>query len=1042
MNAILSMILSRGRTVVLTLILLLLSGVYAYINMPKESSPDIAIPIIYVSMRHEGISPEDAERLLIRPMEKELRSIEGLKELKGQASEGHAAVILEFEAGFDNKKALTDVREKVDIAKAELPRETDEPTVNEVNFSLFPVIVVTLSGPVPESALVRLARNLKEKIEGIPQVLEVDIAGNREEEAQILIDPTKMEQYHLSQEELFNLARSNNQLIAAGTIDSGHGQLALKVPGLFKTAQDILKLPVKVHQGRVITVSDIAILTKTYKDAAGYARVNGRRAVALEVKKRSGENVIETIESVRAVVEKERKRWPDTIEVDFLQDNSKQIRDMLLDLQNNIISAVLLVMIIVVAVLDIRTAGLVGVAIPGSFFTGLLALYLMGYTINVVVLFGLIMSVGMLVDGAIVVTELADRKMAEGLPKRKAYLVASQRMAWPIISSTATTLAAFMPLLFWPGIVGEFMKFLPITLIATLTASLMMALIFVPTLGGIFGKAGAGDTGLLKALSAGQHVDLTTLKGGTGFYVRALEPLLKHPLKVFFFALSLLIGVYGLYFKFGRGVEFFPQIEPDRANVLMHVRGDLSIAEIDDLLKEVEARLVDMPEFKSVYATSFTAGGKSNRGTDLAEDVKGKIMVEFIDWEKRRSATQILDDVLERTQDIYGLQIETAKEAPGPPVGKPLVLNISSRNPDLLDGVIQKVLEKVRSMPALIDIEDSRPVPGIEWQVKVNREEAARYGATIESVGNLIQLVSRGLKLGDYRPYDADDEVDIRMRYPQEERSLDNVDRLRVQTPTGLVPIQNFSTRQPARKVTRIERYNERRYLEVKAEVRDGTLPDSQINEIKRWLQDEADIPEGILLEFKGEDQEQQEAQAFLGKAFFIALFVMAIILVTQFNSIYQAVLVLTAVIFSTVGVFLGLLLTHQPFGIVMNGIGVISLAGIVVNNNIVLIDTYGHLRKSGMHAVDAVLHTGAQRLRPVMLTSITTILGLLPMVFQVNFDFVNRHISQGAPSTQWWVQLSTSVAFGLAFSTLLTLVLTPVLLILGDRVLGGPEPQ
>lgn len=1042
MNAILELILSRGRTIGLTLLLLLLSGGYAYRVMPKESAPDIAIPIMYVSMRHEGISPEDAERLLIRPMEKKLRSIAGIKELKAVASEGHAAVILEFKAGFDNKKALRDVREKVDLAKPDLPRETDEPVVKEVNFSLFPVIAITLSGPVSETALVRIARDLRERIEGIPQVLEVDISGDRQDEIQILIDPAKLEQYHLRQEELIALTSGNNQLIPAGSIETDQGEIVLKVPGLFKTVQDILDLPIKTLHGKVLTVKDVGTVTKTHKDSQTYARVNGQAAVALEVKKRTGENVIQTIDAVRAVVEVERKRWPESIQVDFLQDNSKEIKNMLLDLQNNIISAIILVMVVIVAALGVRTAGIVGVAIPGSFFTGLLALHLMGYTINTVVLFGLIMSVGMLVDGAIIITELADRKMLEGFSPAKAYLIASQRMAWPVISSNATTMAAFLPLLFWPGIVGEFMKFLPITVITILSASVLVALVFVPCMGGVFGKPGDGDIESLKALESSEKVDLTKIKGYIGFYVRLLKPLIRHPYLVFSTAIGMLICVYGLYFKFGRGVEFFPNIEPEQANLYVHMRGDLSLNEIDRLVKEVESRVLGMHEFKSIYATSFSKGATSSRGSDLAEDVKGVIMLEFIDWEKRRPADTILKEVLEKTQDIYGVHVEVVKKKEGPPIGKPVVLNISSRDPDLLDGVVRQVVKKFKSMQQLKDVEDSRPVPGIEWQIQVDREEAARYGASVQSVGNLIQLTSRGLKIGAYRPYDSDDEVDIRVRYAREERSLDSISKLRLETQAGLVPIANFTQMTPQPKVTQIERYNQRRYIEVKAELQEGALADTQIQELSEWLASEAEIPEGVFLEFKGEDQEQREAQAFLGKAFLVALFIMFIIIVTQFDNLFQAMLVLSAVLFSTIGVFLGLLIMNEPFDIVMHGIGIVSLAGIVVNHNIVLIDAYAYLRKQGLEVVDAILRTGAQRLRPVFLTTITTILGLIPMALQLNIDFVNRLVSVGAPSTQWWVQLSTSVSFGLAFSTILTLLVTPVMIVLGSRFFeSSPKP-
>ena len=482
--------LSRGRTVLLILALIFIAGTVSYLTIPKESNPDVAIPLAYVSLRLEGISPEDAERMLVRPMEKELRGLDGLKELTATAYEGGANVMVEFQAGLDIDAALQDVREKVDIAKAELPVDADEPTVNEINVALFPVLVVSLQGNIPERQLVRVARDLRDEIEGISEVLEAQISGDREEVLEIIIDPQVLQSYELRLDEIAAAAARNNVLIAAGTLDNGGGRLSVKVPGLFETPEEFFNLPIKTVGDTVITVADIATVRPTFKDPMTFSRVNGQPSITLNIVKRVGENSIATSEKVRAVVAEARKTWPEGLEVSFSQDQSDDIRMMLTDLQNNVISAIVLVMIVCIAALGWRSGVLVGIAIPGSFLAGMVVLYALGLTVNIVVLFSLILAVGMLVDGAIVVTELADRKMNEGKSRAEAYLIASQRMAMPIISSTATTLAAFMPLLFWPGVVGEFMKFLPITLIATLSASLLMALVFVPTVGAIIGKPG------------------------------------------------------------------------------------------------------------------------------------------------------------------------------------------------------------------------------------------------------------------------------------------------------------------------------------------------------------------------------------------------------------------------------------------------------------------------------------------------------------------------------------------------------------------------
>ncbi|MGM0594106.1 MAG: efflux RND transporter permease subunit [Pseudomonadota bacterium] len=1031
MNGLIDAAFSRSRTVLALLVLLLVSGTVAYVTIPKEAEPDVAIPIIYVSMHHEGISPEDGERLLVRPMEKELQTIEGVKEMRSSAEESHASVLLEFDAGFDSDKALQDVREKVDLAKTELPAETDEPSVNEVNVALFPVLVVTLAGDVPERTLLSLSRSLKDEIEGLREVLEADVAGDREEVVEVVVEPRVLDSYGISYEELINFVWRNNKLVAAGALDTGKGRIALKVPGLLEGAEDVLSLPVKVVEDRVVTFGDVATVRRTFKDPTSFARVGGRPAISLEITKRVGENIIETIDKVRQLVEEERQSWPEGVEVSYSQDKSEDVKMMLSDLQNNVISAVLLVMIVIVAALGLRTAGLVGLAIPGSFLTGILIIYALGLTINIVVLFALIMAVGLLIDGAIVVTELADRKMAEGLPRGEAFAFAAKRMSWPITASTATTLAAFMPLLFWPGVVGEFMKYLPITLLATLTASLAMALIFVPTLGRLVGKRTPLGETALRSLAASEQGELHEIRGLTGLYIRLLEWLLAHPLKILALVTLVLVVVYSSYAVYGKGVEFFPSVEPERAAINVRARGNLSVYEQDTLVRRVEQRVLDMPEIATLYSRS----GINLRGQNLPADTVGVIQMEFVDWQQRRPASEILAEVRRRTEDIAGIMIEVRKQEGGPPVGKPVQLQLSSRYPQLLEPAVIKVRELLDEVGGFIDVEDDRPLPGIEWQLSVDRTQAARFGADITVVGNAVQMVTNGIKVSDYRPDDADDEVDIIVRLPEGNRELDQLDRLRVQTRYGLVPISNFISRAAAPQLGSISRVDGLRVHTVKADVEEGLLPANKVTEIQQWLDENVELDPRLSLTFKGEDQEQRESRAFLSKAFSIALFVMGIILVTQFNSFYQAFLILTAVIFSTVGVLLGLLTTGQPFGIVMSGIGIIALAGIVVNNNIVLIDTFNILRRNGVEATEAVLRTAAQRLRPVLLTTITTILGLLPMVLKLNIDLIDRELTSGAPSTQWWAQLATAVAGGLAFATLLTLILTPCLLLLGEKL-------
>ncbi|MCB1563187.1 MAG: efflux RND transporter permease subunit [Alphaproteobacteria bacterium] len=1029
--------ITHTRTILSVFLLLLIAGTYAYSNIPKESSPDIDIPQIYISMTLEGISPDDAERLLLRPVEQELTSVEGVKELRSTGYQGGGFVLLEFQAGFDKDKALDDVQKAVDQVRPDLPDDVEEPKVTEVNFSLFPVLVVTLSGDVPERTLLKLARDLQDRLEAIPSVLEAGIAGDREELVEVIVQPELLESYGLDGVAILDFFRRSNRLVAAGNLDTGAGRFAVEVPGLFESLYDVMDMPLKVSGDSAITVADIAEIRRGFKDPENFARLNGERAIALEIVKRSGENIIETIEAVRDIVAQEQALWPESVRVSFTQDESVTIRSMLLDLQNNVISAILLVMIVVVWALGVRAAGLVGIAIPGAFLTGILVLFVMGLTVNIVVLFSLILSVGMLVDGAIVVTELADRKMAEGMDRREAYAIAAKRMAWPIISSTLTTLAAFAPLLFWPGMVGEFMKYMPLTLIAVLSASLLMALVFVPTLGALFGKAGAaGDPKLQKALAAAEDGDLSEIGGFTGWYLRVLERALRFPGLVLIAAVLMLVLVQGAYAVLGKGVEFFPDIEPERASVLVHGRGNLSVFEEDALVREVEQKIIGLPGIETVYTR---AGASTQKGSDLAADVIGQIQLQFENWAVRPPADEILSEIRTRAADIAGIMVETRKEEGGPPTGKAVQIQLASRFPEKLEAATETVLAALQEIGDFRDVEDSRPLPGIDWEMDVDRAQAAKFGLDLTTIGFYIRMVTNGLNVGGYRPDDSDEEIDIVIRHGLDHRTLSQLDRVRIESGAGPVPIGSFVERKAKPSVGVINRADQRRIVTVQADLPPGVNINAKVEAIKGWMEAHPEaLDKDVDVSFKGEDEDQREAQVFLMEAFVVALFMMAIILVTQFNSFYSAFLILTAVIMSTIGVMIGLMVTGQPFGVIMSGVGVIALAGIIVNNNIVLIDTFDHLRRTYAGRMDVremILRTGAQRLRPVLLTTVTTVVGLMPMVLQVNIDFVARSVNVGAPSTQWWAQLATAIVFGLAFSTVLTLIVTPSALMLREKV-------
>ncbi len=1003
----------NARLTLSVLVFFLIAGAIAYQSVPKEAEPDVAIPIIYVSLAYQGISPEDSERLLLRPVETQLKSLKGLKEMRSAAFQGGGYVLVEFDPSTDLSDALVDVRNKVSDARRDIPQGAEEPSVNEVNVSEFPVLVVTLSGDVPERVLTAAAKQLRDKIEEVPGVLEGTIQGSRDELVEAIIDPMKLSSYGLNLEQIVQAMGASNSLVAAGNIEGSEGKYAIKVPALIETPEDVAALPVVAGPNAIVRVQDVATVRATFKDAETITRLDGKSAIAIEVKKRVGANIVETIEGAKKVADEFVKIAPPGMEVTYTQDKSVFVNQLLSDLQNHVLIAVILVFIVILYALSGRASLLIGLAIPSSFLMGILLLALMGYTINMIVLFSLILAVGMLVDDAIIVTEFAERRMSEGMAKGPAFELAAKRMAGPVIAATMTRIAAFSPLLFWPGIIGDFMKYLPITLIVTLAASMAYALIFAPTLGALFAKAPVHEEGHQK----------------DGVYMAIVNKAVHFPITALVLTVMLLGGGFYSYVKFGNGVEFFPSVEPDYGLLYVHARGNLSLDEMDFATREAESRLLGWPGVKSVYTrVGKTRGG----GQDIPEDVVGVIQYEFVDWRERKPANQILDDLRVEMAGIPGVDVEVRVPDAGPPTGKAIQVRLSAVDPSGLNDYAKKVAAVVAKVPGAIDISDGLPPPGIDWALEVDRAKAAQHGVSPMSVGVVVQLVTGGLKLTDYRPEGADDAVDIRLRLPEDRRTLSALDELRIETAQGSVPISNFVTRKPEHTVGILNRIDAKRTVTVQGNVAHGYQVAAVQAEVEKAV---AGMEQpGIDWKLAGSNEDSDEAQAFLGNAFGAALFLIFIVLLAQFNKFTSVFLVLVTVVMAVIGALLGMLLTGQAFVIVMSGIGMIALAGVVVNNNIVLIDTYDRLRDEGWNKMDAVLQTCRERARPVVLTALSAILGVLPIAFGLGLEIFHQETTINAPSTQWWVALSSAIVFGLTFATILTLIVTPSMLMVFTR--------
>lgn len=1004
----------NARLTIVALLFFLVAGAVSYINIPKESEPDVQIPVIYVGVSLQGVSPEDAERLLVRPIETQVKNIKGVDTMTGSAYQGGGNVLIEFDPSTDLATALDDVRTEVDQAKREFPTGTEEPSINEVNLSEFPVIVVTLSGDVSERAMTNAAKDLQEQLEEVDGVLEANLRGSRDELVEVIIDPVKLKSYDLQLDSLIGGVQGNNQLVAAGTLEGDEGKYAVKVPALIETVEDIANLPITANGNAVVRARDLATIRSTYEDATTIARLNGKPAIAIEVSKRTGSNLIETVARVKAASEAFRTQLPAGIDITFSQDKSDDIKTMLDDLQNSVLAAVILVFIVILYFLGFRSSLLIGLAIPSAFLMGILFLSIAGLTVNIVVLFSLILAVGMLVDDAIIVTEYAERRMAEGLPAPEAFAEGARRMFGPVVVSTLTRIAAFSPLLFWPGIVGEFMSYMPITLIATLSASTIYALLFAPTIGSIVGKARVEP------------------RRPDGAYLAVIKRAVRYPAATLLLISGLMIGIVVTFAENNNGVEFFPSVEPEFGLLYVKAQGNLSLEEQDAAVRVAEERLLNWPGIETVYTTVGRSADFNPNGGG-SEDTIGTIQYEFIDWRERKKAGEILTDLRSSLSGFAGVEIEISVPEAGPPQGKPIQVQLSADDPAGLEDMAAEIAAYIETIPEAQDLSSGLPPLSVDWELKLDRTQAAKFGVGPNSIGNVVQLVTTGLKLTDYRPAGADDAVDIRLRLPEDRRTLSTLDQLRVQTARGAIPISNFVDREPAASLGTLTRIDGSRTITITSNLVEG----SQDAVFQKQVADHLatmDFPANISWEMVGSDQESDEAAAFLTQAFGVAIFLIFALLLAQFNRFIYVALVLSAVVMSTIGVLLGLMIMGMPFSIVMTSVGTIALAGVVVNNNIVLIDTYAYLRKQGMDKMEAILETCRERVRPVMLTAVTAILGVLPIAFGVNLALLSQEVTFGAPSTQWWIALSSAIVFGLAFSTVLTLVVTPAALAVFTR--------
>jgi multidrug efflux pump subunit AcrB len=1062
----------KSTSVAVLSLMLIIFGVYCYKVLPRESDPDITIPNVFISTEYRGVSPTDIETAITIEIEKKLKGLDGLKKIQSVSSEGLSSINVEFVTGTDIDQAVQDVKDKVDEAKNSLPSDLeDDPSVFEVNFSEMPIVIYSLSGACGLPCLKELADDLKDEIEGVTGVLEVEVTGGLEREIRVEVFPEKLAYYGLSIGSFQTAVKSENTNTSGGNIRLGKGRFQLRVPGEFKTPEEIYGLVLTTHDGEPVYLKDVARVVDGFKEETSISRLDGQEAVNISVKKRSGENIISISKAVDEIIEKDRTSWPSGTEITKVLNKAKDIDIMVADLENNILTGLVLVLIVIFLAMGIRNAILVSMAIPFSMLLSFTILYLMGITLNMVVLFSLTLALGMLVDNAIVIIENCYRFMEQGVGRVEAVMMATSEVAYPVIGSTATTLAAFSPMLFWPGIMGEFMSYMPLTLIITLSSSLFVALIINPAMASLFMKVKNPPPGEAKSLAdiAGAGEQPAIIRGYlmTG-YSKLLAGALSKPFTVIgtgFCILILMFQGWLLVVGLEKPVEFFPEIDPKGMYVNVDVPEGADLDYIDTIIQRVEKGIAgvaesdepisplqalgpkqytkpdgeryygpsDLQNIKNVYMKGVVSAGGSSA---FSPNTPNHVGVRFLDLEERRqSSHDTVAEIRQRIKDIPGGKITIAMEEEGPPTGAPINIEIAGDNFAVLGEIAKQVKDILAKQPHVEDVRDDfvEGIPSV--QVLIDRQKAALFGLSTDLIGFALKSAYNGLEVSSFR--EGDDDYDITVQLAESDRKVvDILHELMLPSPSGqMVPLSTVATVSFVGSIGDINRINNERVVTVKANVDETKMPGPVARAQAAEFLKEFPLPPGYKMTFTGEFEFQQESQDFLTKAFLVALLFIFLILVSMFNSVSQPFIIMTSVILSLGGAFLGLALFKSPFGIIMTGVGVISLAGVVVNNAIVLIDYTNRLRDRGFALQDAVISAGITRLRPVLLTAVTTILGLIPMITGISFDFHKGAMSWVSESSQWWQSMAIVVVFGLIVATFLTLVVVPALYFLFARM-------
>jgi multidrug efflux pump len=1012
---------NRTTVAVLGIIIVLLGG-YSYMTLPREAAPDIPIPYVLVTTTYEGVSPEDMETSVTMKIEKELNGVRGVEEITSSSAEGISLISVEFTPDVPSEVALQRVRDRVDLAKGDLPTEADEPIIKEINFAELPIMLISLSGDVSPVQLKEVADDVQDALEAVPGVLKVDMAGDLEPEIRLEFNPDRVASYNLTIPEILALIPSENVNISAGGLETKGTKFNVRIPAEFVKPEEVDHLLLTVRDSKPIYLSDVAKVDYTFKDRTTYSRLDGANNITLSVSKRVGANAVRVSDYIKAVINKAQEQAGSVIKFDITYDMSKMVRNMVADLENNIFSALILVTGVLVLFLGWRPSSIVALIIPLSMLITFFVVQLLGYTLNMIVLFAMVLVLGMLVDNAIVIVENIFRHLQLGYNRVDAAILGARQVAWPVATSTFTTVCAFLPMIFWPGIMGDFMKYLPITLTIGLLASLFVGLVFNPTICSVW-------TGRSSVPKQRDHWFIRV-------YKRLLHAGLNNPGLTLFLAFCLLVALGTLYGKIGKGVEFFPEGDPERAMINIRAPQGTNIHETDRIARLIEERVKPYKPWLKHIITNVgsTSSGSINLMASTGGPHLANVTLVFYDFvDRKRPSTEIIAEVRKDLADIAGAEIRVEKEEDGPPTGAAVTVRISGENFKTLESLSEQAKRMISNVPNLVNLRSDLEAERPELAFIVDRRVAMLLGVNTATVGNFLKMAIFGRKVGTYRQFN--DEYDITVRLPLKDRvDIDDLYRLQIPNSAGdSVMLSSLGEFKYQGGFGTINRVDQKRVVTLTADA-EGRLSTEVLADVQKRLAG-MDLPAGYEITYAGEKEEQDKAQAFLSRAFAIALLLVTMVLVIQFNSLMIPLIIMTTVVLSLIGALTGLLVCNLPFGIIMTGIGVISLAGVVVNNAIVLLAYTRQLQEKGLGLTEAAAEAGVTRLRPVMLTAITTITGLIPMAIGISFDVHTFTWATRSESTQWWRNMAVVVIFGLGFATLLTLVVVPSLYVMLSRL-------